>query len=563
MSFDWNNLPIHLMENILSNFSHKQLKCLSLVSWNWLNIIDSYWSKNTYLVLDKMTENENSINECCRDFRNFSVLEENNFIVIQNIFEKMSLKNKIKRLESKYLKYDDLVQMVKLSGNSLESLSVNLFPPKHFYEPHKIDELRKVRVLIIEYESLPKVSLFYSNFKNLHRLEINIRLVKDFEAIQSLLKSNKNTLREIHFESPSSKADEFHSMIEDLNLEKATFKDTTKKFLNSIFTIKTLKYLELEYSQFTDEDVVNIQTSFPKLRELKLKVRIEDKYFTEKGFQKLWEIPYLKTLYMGKVIFEKISLQKNSSLTVLELCKVTIDEEQVEKIVKSSPNLKTLKFVKLPLILKLSTLQKISNQLKCLESFISKEVRWSCEEIDKHKEILFENLKYFKIMHNFEDINQILKVLKFPKLGKVKFSQCCHLSNTGLEYFFANHQKIAMLKIKLAHSIAKFDLKPFLMLRDLETVHSDLCQFEEALLFLKECRQDLIVYIKLSFYSSVKEDIEGFLDDVQLIWRQDLKTDKLKSEGRIRIYQMTNDHVDLIFWFIDNNFEKIHHPLEW
>ena len=51
----WNNLPGHVLEKVFENCDHKDLKILSLVSWDWSERVNLHWRKNSILDIDKIS----------------------------------------------------------------------------------------------------------------------------------------------------------------------------------------------------------------------------------------------------------------------------------------------------------------------------------------------------------------------------------------------------------------------------------------------------------------------------------------------------------------------------
>lgn len=526
MSLDWNNLPAHLMDNLLSNFSHKELKCLSLVSENWLYVIDTYWSDINYLVVDKIESVESS-KLTRRRYKHLSISLNVSFSKIKRIYEEFNLRNVVKTLRMEVVDLDEFVSVVKLSGNSLNSLTLSccdiVSQPRLTY----VRELMNIKELKIEFTSHRLCALCH-NFTNLHRLELNLAEAGDLEVLQLLVRSSQTTLQEIYFEDSLERCEESYRILESLVLKKAKFRNAiyAKDFPNPILNLKSLEFLELKDFQLTDKDILNIKFNFPNLLELRLKLMANEivESFTEVGIRNLWEITSLRNLFISNVSFENLVLPRNGSLTVLSLDNVNLDDDKLEMIVRSSPNLKILgmHMFQVTCVLKLTTLQRVSEHLKLLEKFVSAGVRWTCDEnANKPKEIVFKKLKSFIIRYYFEEINEIVKSLRAPKLKTAELSLCRYLNNEGVKALLENSSSLENLKFELYEIETMFEMKLISNFQKLKSFACNKCKLTEALEILEKIRLKP-VSIEMSFYSYNEVEKEEFLSKIQNLWKDSL-----------------------------------------
>lgn len=568
MPLNWNNLPAHLMDNLLSNFSNKELKCMSLVSRNWLHVVDTYWSDNNCLVIDKIKSVESS-KLTRRRYQHLNIFLNVSFSKINKVFNELDLKDQVKSLRMEVIDLDELIKVVRLSGKSLNCLSLSFGDIVSHPQQTLVEELMNIKELRIEFTS-SKFSALCHNFTNLNRLELTLAEPGDLQVLQLLVNSSQRTLREITFEDSLEKCEESYRILESLDLRKATFRNAiyAKDFPNSIFNLKSLEFLELEDFELTDKDIFNIKVSFPNLIELRLKLMTNQikEDLTEIGIQNLWENATLGNLFISNVSFERSVLHKNSSLTVLSLDNVTLDDGKLEMIARSSPNLKTLgmNMFQVKCVLKLATLQKVSELLGFLEKFVSAGVRWTSDENNnQQKDIVFKELKSFTIRYYFEEVNEILKSLRAPKLKSAEFSLCRYLNNDGLEALVRNSPSIEDLKFELYELDAMFEMKLVSKFPKLRTISCNKCRLEKALELLEIIRP---ASVEMSFFSYNEEEKDEFMKDIQKIWKNSLiigESYTYNCSIRCHNYffftedygegflELKNDHVDLKFEFCD------------
>lgn len=525
-SLDWNNLPAHLMDNLLSNFSHKELKCLSLVSENWLYVIDTHWSDINCLVVDKIESVESS-KLTRRRYKHLSISLNVSFSKIKRIYEEFNLKNVVKSLRMEVVDLDEFVSVVKLSGNCLNSLTLICGDIVSQPRVRYVRELMNVKELKIEFTP-HRFSALCHNFTTLQRLKLTLAEPGDLEVLQLLVRSSQSTLQDIYFEDSLERCDESYRILESLHLKKAKFKNAiyAKDFPAPILRLKSLEFLELKDFQLTDKDILNIKLNFPNLLELRLKLMANEivESFTEVGIQNLWEIRSLTNLFISNVSLERSVFTRNPSLTVLSLDNVNLDDDKLEMIVRSSPNLKALgiHMFQVTCVLKLTTLQKVSEHLKSIEKFVSAGVRWTCDEnANKPKEIVFQKLRSFGIRYYFEEINEIVKSLRAPRLKKAEFSLCRYLNNEGVNALLENSSSLESLKLELYELEAMFEMKLISKFQKLKSFSCNKCTLAEALEFLEKIRQKP-VSIDMSFFGYNENEKEDFLSNIQNFWKNSL-----------------------------------------
>lgn len=521
MSMDWNNLPAHLMDNVFSNCSYKELKCCLLVSRNWLDAVNSYHNDINCLHLD----NVESLQVATTRWRRFKRLNINfnvSFSKIKRIYEEFYLKNNVKHLRMEVNDFDELVGTLRLTGNSLISLTLNCDYVNKPWSYVTVDELKNVTELNIEYMS-PILKGLCHNFTNLHRLQVTLEQPEDLQTLQLLASSSHKTLREINLENSTEMSDETYRILDNLYLNKVKITNAiyAKHFPPAILNLKSLQYLELNDFKLSDKDICQIQVNMPNLVELKLKLMANEEVvnFTEIGIQKLWEMTTLKSLFISNVSFEKVKLFENPSLTVLALDNVKIDDNQLAMITRSTPNLKTLEMhmFQVTCTLQLATLKTVSEHLKSLERFVSAGVRWTFDENGNiPREIVFAKLTQFIIRCYYEQINDILASLRAPKLRSIEFSLCRYLNNQGLEALLENSPSLMNLKLELYEIDTYFDMELLSRFRNLRVFACNKCRIPDALEFLENTRLNTVA-IDMSLYYIREDDMEEFLEDVQRI----------------------------------------------
>lgn len=507
MSFpsDWALLPSLNLQTIFNYFSLYEAQTLALVCRNWSLEIDYYLKEKVTLNINRVVINEDiqHIEASKRHFWNIRVpYTKSDIISIIDVLEALrnrELKN-AKHILHAYIAFANLrnsTDILRSLGGSVKSLHLSLekiddssdfsTPRKKKKELKSLENLINVEKLKVDgfSDDLGVVAPYFKNLKSLHlEASQSVGNMKQLSILEILVKNNPQLeeLTLLNFAHTAGSM-EFLKTLKNLKSFKCNSSNIT--FDKVLENNQQIRCLEIENYQIRDVDVKSFSSNFQNLEKLHISFPCDQENISEVGLEKLWQFPKVKLLSLDSLDFSNESWanawfkESNPQLTTLILTGIRMDDNFMEVLIPSVPNIETFEANYLEFGISFKCIQRMAEywqKLKFLELYLPTLIKFE-------ESLLLCKLKYTKEFHKLETLiihsdlspTQFFDYLKSQSLKRITLDLRFYIKEIFVEMAGKeNSNKVIPQIIQNCPRIEEFNLKysPSFNLRTLDMMTS-------------------------------------------------------------------------------------------
>lgn len=467
----WQNLPQHVADCIFKNFTTRGLKALSLVCRSWLTSIDVYWRDDIILDGEYLTTKENldTFSKSLRYIVNLQ-LSDVAIEQCREIFQILRNRetNNVCYLKSLTLyeyAIEDVFEILKLTGKSLESLTISFADSDDFKidkdSEYIFENLSSVKKLTLDYPE--KAFLQATKYiRKLDNLKIGTPNDGYIDVFKTLIEDNYETLRNLRLHSQPFSEQDLTYLEKIKSLEKLDFSTGLNAVTNAhrklIKSQGMLKCLCLRTNDITDEDLDIIRSQLTKLEDFIIDGSLRN--LTKKNLETIWNMDSLKSLELHGCIFPKADLlhilSPKTKLKKLVFCRSTCDDDIVEMFLKNSPQLEFLDVIlvegKHP---SFRIIQEAANCLSLKYLSIHSHNLSSTENLSTKPFSKLEEL----VLYNSKIDEQCYLEIKAAKLKSINLTSMYKLTDESLRVISSNCPKIEELSLSCDVGVTDLGVK--------------------------------------------------------------------------------------------------------